>query len=206
MSKVSQAHLNARRDSIINAACRAFSEKGVETTTMAEVAAMAGISPGAIYRYFDNKEALATACLGESADAILNQWVQNPETSDNPAAELGELARMTFALLNEPSERANTILTMERMLTLLRDEDEGGLDDFRQEFLKVTSGIQSRLILARQAGQFPAGLDPNAVAGMLFSLYWGARITRAFLPDADTDAQVDAAGKLIWDRESVASK
>ena len=48
VAKVSDAHLEARRQSIVLAACRIFSRKGVESATMAEIAAEAGISPGAI--------------------------------------------------------------------------------------------------------------------------------------------------------------
>ena len=206
MSKVSVAHLDARRRSIIDAACRAFSEKGVETATMAEVAAMAGISPGAIYRYFDNKEALAKACLSESSDAILDQWATSPDSSEDPARELTAFARLTFKLLNEPSQRSDTILHLERLLTLARDEDERALSELRDEFTGITFGIESRLKLAQQAGQLSSELDAHALAGMLFSLYWGARIAKLVDPAADTDSQIDAVSKLLWGQLATAPK
>ena len=198
MSKVSEAHLDARRRSIIDAACRAFSEKGVETATMAEVAARAGISAGAIYRYFENKEALARACLSESSEAILEQWVTSPDSSQDPARELSNFARLTFKLLNEPTQRPDTILHLERLLTLARDEDARALSELRDEFAKVTFGIESRLKLAQKAGQLGPDMDPHALAGMLFSLYWGARIAKLVDPAADTDSQIAAVSQVLW--------
>jgi len=204
VSKVSMAHLDARRRSIIDAACRAFSEKGVETATMAEVATMAGISPGAIYRYFDNKEALAKACLSESSDAILEQWATSPDSSEDPARELAAFARLTFQLLNEPSQRSDTILHLERLLTLARDEDESALAELRDEFAGITFGIETRLKLAQRAGQLSSEHDAHALAGMLFSLYWGARIAKLVDPAANTDSQIDAVSKVLWGSSAAA--
>ena len=66
MARVSDAHLEARRLSILKAARRVFSEKGVAAATMADIAAVACCSPGAIYRYFESKEALV--------NALYQQW------------------------------------------------------------------------------------------------------------------------------------
>ena len=206
MSKVSEAHLDARRRSIIDAACRAFSEKGVETATMAEVAAMAGISAGAIYRYFENKDALARACLSESSEAILDQWAASPDSSQDPARELSNFARLTFKLLNEPTQRPDTILHLERLLTLARDEDESALSELRAEFAKITFGIESRLKLAQKAGQLAPNMDAHALAGMLFSLYWGARIAKLVDPGADTDSQIEAVSQVLWGPAVAAAK
>lgn len=61
MAKVTQAHINARTEDILHAAIRLFAQRGAERTTMAEIAAEAGISAGAIYRYFPGKEDLLGA-------------------------------------------------------------------------------------------------------------------------------------------------
>lgn len=203
MVKVSEAHLEARRRSIIDAACRAFSEKGVETATMAEVAARAGISPGAIYRYFDNKEALARACLSESSGAILKQWLTEPNASENPALDLRNFARLTFEVLNEPSQRAETMLDLEHVLSAARDENASAAAELRGEFMKITSGIESRLRLAQQAGQLAASVDVHVLATMLFSLYWGAAITRLIVPEADAVALIEVAWGLLWGSKAV---
>ena len=78
MARVSGAHLEARKQSILLAASEVFSMKGVEAATMAEIAARAGISPGAIYRYFPGKEDLARCCMEEGGDAVDSEWLTPP--------------------------------------------------------------------------------------------------------------------------------
>jgi len=52
-----------RREQIIDAAMKVFSQKGFLRATNKDIAREAGITPGLIYYYFGNKEALLTAIL-----------------------------------------------------------------------------------------------------------------------------------------------
>ncbi len=54
-----------RREQIIDAAMRVFSQKGFTRATNKDVAHEAGITPGLIYYYFESKEALLKAILEE---------------------------------------------------------------------------------------------------------------------------------------------
>src|SRR5690606_29707713 len=65
------------RARLIDAGRRVMSEKGVDSTTIAEIAKVADIGFGTFYNYFDSKEALAKAVLhevleefGKMSDAI----------------------------------------------------------------------------------------------------------------------------------------
>src|SRR6267154_1714933 len=52
-----------RREQIIDAAMRVFSQKGFTRATNKDIAREAGITPGLIYHYFENKEALLRAII-----------------------------------------------------------------------------------------------------------------------------------------------
>lgn len=52
-----------RREQIIDAAMRAFSQKGFTRATNKDIAREAGITPGLIYYYFESKEALLKAII-----------------------------------------------------------------------------------------------------------------------------------------------
>ena len=52
-----------RREQIIDAAMRVFAQKGFVRATNKDVAGEAGITPGLIYHYFENKEALLMAVI-----------------------------------------------------------------------------------------------------------------------------------------------
>lgn len=52
-----------RREQIIDAAMRVFAEKGFTRATNRDIAREAGITPGLIYHYFENKEAVFRAIV-----------------------------------------------------------------------------------------------------------------------------------------------
>ena len=58
MPKLKSETQNARREHILDAAERCFARTGFHRTTMQDICKMAGVSPGALYVYFDSKEAL----------------------------------------------------------------------------------------------------------------------------------------------------
>ncbi|MEP6872262.1 MAG: TetR/AcrR family transcriptional regulator [Anaerolineaceae bacterium] len=190
MAKVSDAHLAARRRSIVVAACGVFSRKGVESATMAEIASEAGLSPGALYRYFENKEQLANSCMSENATDLEDQWKRTPDDSTDPLREFLELSRKTLGTLNDPDERTHTLLMLEHIVMGVRQGD-ADLDDLRAGFAKTREGIRQRLALAKANGQLPRGLDPELSAGALFSFYLGARVSKAVDSDIDTTGQLD---------------
>src|SRR5947209_13468944 len=58
MPKVTQEHLEARRAEILDGARRAFAEHGYEGATVARLEEATGLSRGAIFHYFENKNDL----------------------------------------------------------------------------------------------------------------------------------------------------
>jgi len=59
--KVTQEHLYARRTQILDGARRAFAEHGYEGATVARLEEATGLSRGAIFHYFCNKQDLFVA-------------------------------------------------------------------------------------------------------------------------------------------------
>ncbi len=78
MPKIAEAARAARRNQIIAAALTCFARAGYHVTTMADVAAQAGVSKGTPYLYFDSKGTLFLALhsewdcgVGERVDAAV---------------------------------------------------------------------------------------------------------------------------------------
>ena len=65
-----QTMTDARRALVLDAARAVFSEAGIEGASIREIAKKAGYTPGAIYSYFDSKEAIYGALLGESLERL----------------------------------------------------------------------------------------------------------------------------------------
>ncbi len=69
MPRVSEQHLTARRQQILDAAVALFSERGFARTSMSDVVRESGLSMGAVYRYFPSKADLViAACEGHGGD------------------------------------------------------------------------------------------------------------------------------------------
>jgi AcrR family transcriptional regulator len=70
MPKVDQAHLDARRQQIVDAARARFTSHGFAGTSMADIVAESGLSTGAIYRYFTSKDEIIVAVCEQGSDAL----------------------------------------------------------------------------------------------------------------------------------------
>ncbi|GAB3569353.1 TetR/AcrR family transcriptional regulator [Amycolatopsis endophytica] len=70
MPKVTQAHLDARRQQVIDAARARFAAHGFARTSMTDIVEASGLSVGAIYRYFKSKDEIVAA-ICEQASQVL---------------------------------------------------------------------------------------------------------------------------------------
>jgi AcrR family transcriptional regulator len=97
-----QAVADVRRAHVLAAARDAFFELGLEGASLREIARRAGYSPGALYSYFDSKEAVYGALLGESLER-LNAHVQQaaPERARAAPDELRACATAFFDFYRE---------------------------------------------------------------------------------------------------------
>jgi len=64
----------SKKEVILRAAIRLFSEKGFKDTSMIELSKMTGAAEGTIFYHFKNKEDLFLSTLGNVKDAIIEQF------------------------------------------------------------------------------------------------------------------------------------
>ena len=104
-----------RRAHILAAAERAFLREGFHASSMQDVAAEAGMSPGNLYRYFPSKEAIvAGLCACDQEELATN--VQTLLSCGNPLAGIEMLLRQH--LVEEP--RLDHALLAHRRVELTR--------------------------------------------------------------------------------------
>jgi AcrR family transcriptional regulator len=82
MPKVTQAHRDARRRQILDAARTVFAEKGFAQASTGDIVAASGLSNGAVYTYFPSKNDLVLAVCEEAIDTVVG---------DRPPREPGDL-------------------------------------------------------------------------------------------------------------------
>lgn len=83
----------SRKSGIEEAALRLFVEKGICAATTKEIAALAGVSEGAIYRHFESKEELALVLFQETMGQLLGHLSQSLEKTVDPPTQLRAVQR-----------------------------------------------------------------------------------------------------------------
>ncbi|HZZ84306.1 MAG TPA: TetR/AcrR family transcriptional regulator [Anaeromyxobacteraceae bacterium] len=74
----------ATRATILQAAERVFSDRGIGAARMEEIAEQAGVAVGTIYNYFDDRHALLQAVLDASAAELEQRLSEAESTVDEP--------------------------------------------------------------------------------------------------------------------------
>ncbi|KJK25896.1 TetR family transcriptional regulator [Burkholderiaceae bacterium 16] len=84
---------DAKRAHILAAARHVFEERGLDGASIREIAKQAGYTPGAIYSYFDAKEEIYGALLGESLERL------NDAVAEGLGAAASDRARARHAAM-----------------------------------------------------------------------------------------------------------
>lgn len=193
MTRVTVAHLEARKESILDSALKVFARRGIQFATMAEIADEAGISAGAIYRYFPGKEALINACFSENTEQITSEWHREVEAAaGNPLDALFLIARKSVEHLEHDDANDRTRVMAERILDGSRMDDEKWKADALIERDAISRGLAEPIERAQAAGSFPREIDAYQLSQALLSFYNGARLAKLLGPEIDPMAQLEA--------------
>ena len=87
---------DVRRALVLDAARAVFEKLGIEGASIREIARAAGYTPGAIYFYYDSKEAIYGALLAESLERLNDKVAQAVTGALDPAAQLEAKASAWF--------------------------------------------------------------------------------------------------------------
>ena len=87
MPKVTQQYRDARRDHILAAARRCFLRDGFHATSMQDLFGEAGLSSGAVYRYFASKDEVIMAIAEENTCEVLA--MMHAATAQHPGQSAG---------------------------------------------------------------------------------------------------------------------
>jgi AcrR family transcriptional regulator len=194
--KVSQQHRNARRDQILSAARRCFLRDGFHATSMQDLFAEAGLSAGAVYRYFASKDEVILAIAEDNMREVL-AMINEVATAD-PGRSLGEVMAGVLAQVQAKDEADGVggmaILVWSEALRnpALAARLQLLLAGMHKDFTRLAADHQ-------RAGELPGGAPAEAIARLLVALMAGSILQLTILgPDAVSD--VGAAARALWPR------
>jgi AcrR family transcriptional regulator len=185
MPKVSEEHLEAKREMILHAAIACFARDGFHKTTMSDIATQAGVSDGLAYRYFSGKEEIIQEAvrLVSGPGQLVDVGVL--DTGD-PNAMLQLLYRSSFERFQIPGRGTTLRLRFRAWAEALDDED------LRNEVVDRwghhTAVVERLLVEVQEQGRIPTGLDPTAIARVLLAMHDGLDLQWSLDPTLDLDA------------------
>jgi AcrR family transcriptional regulator len=182
MPKVTDAHRAARRRQILDAASRCFVRDGFHATSMQDVLGEAGLSAGAVYRYFPSKAAIVAAIAEETVGDVIR--VIEEITGAEPVPPVEEtMARVLRAVDAHTGPQGNARIAMQVWAEALR---EPALADLvKATYGRIRASFVELARRAREAGKLPADADPEQVGTVLFSMIPGYILQRLLVGGVD---------------------
>lgn len=193
--KVTEEHVEARKGQILDAAWECFAELGYHQTTMAAIAAAAGLSAGAIYLYFENKEALLRA-IGDRSRAMNRQLVADAMAGSNdPIAALHVIGRAMLAIFTDPRFEESTRVNIELWPELLRNPSLA--ENLRADMAFWKEAVTSLLEDAKAKGELRPDVDARSLALLLISAWEGLRHYKLIDPDFSHEILLNATRAFV---------
>lgn len=118
----------ARREQVLNAAAICFGRSGFHGASMAEISKAAGMSPGHIYNYFENKDAIIAAFVERDVVRISEKLLRMGQQEDILQAmldsvESGVAENLDPKIWSIPLEMSAEAARNPKIAALLQDAD-----------------------------------------------------------------------------------
>ena len=194
MPKIAETARAARREQIIAAGLACFARSGYHATTMADVAAQAGVSKGTPYLYFDSKQALFLA-LHEQWDCGASQRIDAvvgalPEAArQSPRAVLRAVAAAIAAHVEAETETCRVLMEA-RALAVHEPVIAAAVRAADQQ---MHQQLEELFEAGVAAGEWPEGTDPGLAARLFAAGLYGLMAQWHLAPDSFSWPQAAAA-------------
>ena len=165
--ELKQERAGQTRRQLLDAAARAFAEKGFPAVTLQDIADRAEVTKGAVYFHFMNKEAVAVAVTQEF-------YTQLPAIADSvlarqlpPLDAVAEFLLQTATFLRDnPVGQAGARLQIERNMV-------GA--ELPTPFSGFTQAITDLLTQAQQEDSWRSTANPAVIARVLVAAFFGSQ-------------------------------
>jgi TetR/AcrR family transcriptional regulator, transcriptional repressor for nem operon len=169
-SRTTQRDPERTRGRLLRAAFEEMYRSGFRNADLDAILARAGVTKGALYYHFDNKEALGYAVVDEIITSITREkWVQPLQNANNPVDTLVRIVQST-SLKPEDLERGCPLNNLSQEMSPL---DAG----FRKRTARVFKDWHDAIAVALRGGQkrgvVRSDVDANEAATFLIAVYEG---------------------------------
>jgi AcrR family transcriptional regulator len=196
MPKVSALYRDTRRNEILEAALACFARNGFHETTIQDISHEAGLSHGAIYRYFPSKEDMVEAASRRDRGVRAGRF-EEAEAGRRPLDAIDRLLASYVegdATLESSSAQLRVVVFGEGV------RNSKVNDSIRATWREVLGLIGAMVRRGQVAGEIDAELDPDAIALVVAALRDGLLIHQAIDPTVDAEACSQVVSALLHGR------
>ncbi|MCH5169757.1 MAG: TetR/AcrR family transcriptional regulator [Oscillospiraceae bacterium] len=163
-----------KRARVIDAATKEFAKKGYHDASVSSIAAKAGISVGAIYKYFENKQDLFLTIIDESIVRIENLLLGLAKTDEDVMIKVEKILREIISVSREDG----VLINLYNSMTSINDKKLAS--QFAKEMEQITAEIYTRAIIEGQAnGEIRKDIDPKVAAFLIDDLFMSLQFSFA---------------------------
>lgn len=206
MARVTDAHIEARKSQILDAAWTCFARNGYHRTTMQDVATEAGISAGAIYRYFDGKEAVLVA-INQRSQEMGRALVEAAAGGDgDPITSISVIGEAMMRSFYDPEFETIARINIEIWPEILRHKELRTAVGDEIRFWRTA--VARMMTDAKARGDLRSDVNPQAIAQIMMCAWEGLRhyrtVDEGFGPEALVELfrsllSEQAAGRGVFD-------
>jgi AcrR family transcriptional regulator len=189
MGRIAGVAAAETRERLLRAAADVFAERGFDGTRVADIAAAAGVSNGAMYAHFGSKgELLVDALRTHGRRVLADMFAADPNRS------VTELLLVIGRWL--PRRRdVDSYLLVEALVAARRDEDVARP---MRDYMGERADWLSDLMRVAQAGdEIDAGLSPNALAHFCLLLAMGSALITPDLHAVDDEEWATLLARIV---------
>ncbi len=162
------------RKTILEAAQREIHRHGFRAASLSRILAATGLTKGAVYHHFPNKQALGYAVVEEVlARMVEEDWLRPLARADNPIDCLQEILA-GFAARGDP-EFILLGCPLNNLALEMSFEDQGFRIRVKDIYDRWQSGLSRALIRGREKGYVREGFEVEAVATFILAGLAGCR-------------------------------
>jgi AcrR family transcriptional regulator len=177
--------MTARREQILEAARVCFLRNGLHNTSMQDLIREAGLSVGAVYRYFKSKNEIINA-IAETVAGTLTRYLDELARQE-PRVPIGEAMSLVLDVVDaQIGPDGNFPIALQVWAEATLDPAIGEI--VRNRYDGMRSAFTVLAGRAVEAGELPPDADVEAVGAALFGMIPGFALQRLLVgyPDKET--------------------
>jgi AcrR family transcriptional regulator len=194
MPRVSEAHLERRRQQILDAARTCFNRKGFYATSMQDVFHESGLSAGAVYRYFKSKDEIVHASATEGQERLAD--FMSTILAEDPLPPLDDIiGRFGEFVISNSGPDGIIRIAPHAWAAAMHDPE---ITPVVQDLVRGLRGWLFKIVeRLRDEGQLASDIDVQAVGATLLCMLPGFVLQRLLLGDVDAQTLRQGVKALI---------